>query len=643
MTNLIGPNRVVFPYPGDEVGYPHPLAVLTSAAIHAVRAAGLGPDAQIIWDVDRQLYRRTEGREVRLALYIPGLALEPDDFDPRFGTMEIDGSGEPVGHSWMGTPAERLMSALGEMPSDQNFLVGSWRDHKGQVTMFPGGAEPFDSDCYGGDWTDAASDAIPVHFVRRVDTAGTMIVLLGTSEQTRRRLLQEHAAADEDLRAKQSGLAVQQRLPETDARRLREQQSRVQDAARRLDQVQRELRATEQLGDDPWAAYQLLEQVQNTLDRTLFTTADVQVLVHTRPLTNPGSSRVTLPPPPGEEHDINEYLEAMSEVYGRRHYLDGSAADNKGHSPAIDDEKDGVDVTWWELPFPAATIGAPQLIRLANPHVIDDALTGGEETWQLMRAFGIESGFDRIVLAISGPRRPTFDQAAPVFAKRLPKPLQARNQELLKRVRAVEPTSFNARFQELAGIWQMLSHVEGKAEPEDLYLRAYTGEPPAASDTPTDTPRVTWISVESGTRPPDYLKDMAARYHQDDNLLEINADFALFAALHTHWTNIYARAKDIILPSFNPDTEETIFNDDYLELDGIVTSTVREWCEQQLVEVVVGVLALAGTPGWDHRTVQKALSPEALSATALPIYHVQQSVKRSLGQRLGSLKKEQLM
>jgi hypothetical protein len=34
------------------------------------------------------------------------------------------------------------------------------------------------------------------------------------------------------------------------------------------------------------------------------------------------------------------------------------------------------------------------------------------------------------------------------------------------------------------------------------------------------------------------------------------------------------------------------------------------------------------------------LTPQALTAAALSIYHTQQAIKRSLGQRLGSLRKE---
>ena len=52
---------------------------------------------------------------------------------------------------------------------------------------------------------------------------------------------------------------------------------------------------------------------------------------------------------------------------------------------------------------------------------------------------------------------------------------------------------------------------------------------------------------------------------------------------------------------------------------------------------------LAGRAGWDEARVRAALlSNEALSGAALAIHHVQQSIKRSLGQRLGSLKEVKL-
>ena len=68
-----------------------------------------------------------------------------------------------------------------------------------------------------------------------------------------------------------------------------------------------------------------------------------------------------------------------------------------------------------------------------------------------------------------------------------------------------------------------------------------------------------------------------------------------------------------------------------------VEDVVRTWFEQALVETVVGVQALAGSKEWDQQAIQAALSEEALTAAVMQRYHVNNSIKRELGSKLGKL------
>jgi hypothetical protein len=65
---------------------------------------------------------------------------------------------------------------------------------------------------------------------------------------------------------------------------------------------------------------------------------------------------------------------------------------------------------------------------------------------------------------------------------------------------------------------------------------------------------------------------------------------------------------------------------------------VHEWFEQALVETVIGCQALQGERQWSPADIGKALSEEALTAAVMQRYHVANSIKRSLGAKMGSLK-----
>ena len=69
----------------------------------------------------------------------------------------------------------------------------------------------------------------------------------------------------------------------------------------------------------------------------------------------------------------------------------------------------------------------------------------------------------------------------------------------------------------------------------------------------------------------------------------------------------------------------------------VVEEVVRIWFEQALVETVMGVQALQGSKEWSQQQISTALSEEALTAAVMQRYHVNNSVKRELGAKLGKL------
>jgi hypothetical protein len=129
-------------------------------------------------------------------------------------------------------------------------------------------------------------------------------------------------------------------------------------------------------------------------------------------------------------------------------------------------------------------------------------------------------------------------------------------------------------------------------------------------------PQVQWVSVEDGTRNNGDIEDRAARFLLDQNVLQINADFRVFSDMITHWTKEIGPGAGIA---------ET------------VQDAVRNWFEQALVESVIGVQALKDAKEWTVEDIEKALSEEALTTAVMQRYHVNNSVKRELGSKLGKL------
>jgi hypothetical protein len=153
----------------------------------------------------------------------------------------------------------------------------------------------------------------------------------------------------------------------------------------------------------------------------------------------------------------------------------------------------------------------------------------------------------------------------------------------------------------------------------DIYalFQAHTGPSAEAVRSALPEPKVDWVSASNGTRTPPDLEDRAAKYLADQNILLVNADFRVFTDMIDRWCGRYAHAAGA-RPT--------------------VTSVVEEWFEQQLVETVMGALALKGSPQWPIPELEKLWSEEALTAAVLPRYHVDVNVKRTLGAKLGSLR-----
>ena len=133
---------------------------------------------------------------------------------------------------------------------------------------------------------------------------------------------------------------------------------------------------------------------------------------------------------------------------------------------------------------------------------------------------------------------------------------------------------------------------------------------------PDPFPAIRWVSVSDGTREPGDVEDRAARFLLEQNTLLINADFRVFTDMVKRWSKEYGG---------RPGVEET------------AQESVRSWFATALVETVIGIQALKDAKEWSIEDVEKALSEEALTATVMSRYHVNNSVKRELGTKLGKL------
>jgi hypothetical protein len=152
----------------------------------------------------------------------------------------------------------------------------------------------------------------------------------------------------------------------------------------------------------------------------------------------------------------------------------------------------------------------------------------------------------------------------------------------------------------------------------DIYaLFADTGNNPAEEVGGLSDPIVIWVSVRDGSRSSDFLEDRAAKFLPQANTIQANADFRVFTDMTMRWRKFYSH-----LPAAEP----------------VVESVVKEWFQQQLVETVLGALALRKSGNWSEQEVEALWSEESLTSAVLPRYHVDQQIKRALGSKIGTLK-----
>lgn len=129
-------------------------------------------------------------------------------------------------------------------------------------------------------------------------------------------------------------------------------------------------------------------------------------------------------------------------------------------------------------------------------------------------------------------------------------------------------------------------------------------------------PVVHWVSSKTKTRDPADMENSAAKYLDDQNHLLINADFPVFE---------YMTNRMIINHSSTPD-------------DAIhVTSAVREWYEQVLVETILRVKGLKkiGDTSWNYQSIAKLWSEECLTASVMAVQMINEKILWSIRQKLG--------
>jgi hypothetical protein len=152
----------------------------------------------------------------------------------------------------------------------------------------------------------------------------------------------------------------------------------------------------------------------------------------------------------------------------------------------------------------------------------------------------------------------------------------------------------------------------------DIYALFAESGVPADAVNSMNEPDVQWVRLSDGTRPAnDGLDDRAGRFLLHQNKLLINADFRVFRDMVERWVNAYAHVAGC---------------------DKTIEETVHEWFEQQLVEAIMSAQSLKRTGRWSFQELSQLWSEEGLTSVVLPRWHIDQSIKRNLGHKLGSLR-----
>ncbi|MGA2257910.1 MAG: hypothetical protein ABSG53_24870 [Thermoguttaceae bacterium] len=97
-------------------------------------------------------------------------------------------------------------------------------------------------------------------------------------------------------------------------------------------------------------------------------------------------------------------------------------------------------------------------------------------------------------------------------------------------------------------------------------------------------PKTVWISSDDGTRAKGFLEDGAAAYLPEQNLLQINRDFSVFADTIAYCRRGFAADESV---------------------QKVIRDTVHSWYEQALVESVLGMRALRNGKEWSDRDIKR--------------------------------------
>jgi hypothetical protein len=160
--------------------------------------------------------------------------------------------------------------------------------------------------------------------------------------------------------------------------------------------------------------------------------------------------------------------------------------------------------------------------------------------------------------------------------------------------------------------------AKNRARGGDVYaLYAQSGDVRGNPRDDPNEPQPKWISESDGTRTPPDLDDRAAKFSVETNLILINADFRVFTDMVERWSSAYAHVAGA---------------------RAMVEDVVHEWFEQELIETVMSALALHKAGGISFEEASELWTETSLTAAVLARYHIDQVIKRQLGQRLGSLK-----
>ncbi|HEY4451358.1 MAG TPA: hypothetical protein VGN13_07160 [Solirubrobacteraceae bacterium] len=365
----------------------------------------------------------------------------------------------------------------------------------------------------------------------------------------------------------------------------------------------------------------------------------------------------------------------MRQAVGQASYLDKNAEDSGevrldgGNATAywwlLNEEKIG-DPSYWLSSGHIAALFHDELYELRD---------GNAGTRQLMH-FGVLFGPRRVVIYVkpdegqqitpntarsqllaNGEPLP-WEQWAAEFRDKLPAAIQLMMEELLsqdsdgnheqairERLKRIEELMRTTRYRRTpsgstnaAGEATGGGAGEGEAEEStrkrppggsggtqaDLYgafVDDDEGEPAEPVNPKTQFPDIQWVSVANGTRSvDDLLEDRAASYaNSSQNVLLVNEDFRVYTDLVKHFVRLY---------------------EGYPGVEKTVPEVIKEWYAQQLVEAVLGVIAVRGSAKWPPNLVEKALSEEALTSVVMPRYNLYQQVSRVLGTKLGSLKEK---